>query len=216
MPNKILFDFDKTIVSVNSFPLWVKYLLYRGMRELNICMVLRIFKLLVSRKILNHITHQDFKLELMRLPISDAWNDEFALKLLKKVNHEVSAALNAHVQRGDVVVVSSAAPDIYLVATIKHIVIGGFDSIAIIGASLTEVGINENYKASKVSNLYVGRILHPGELIDVLYTDSWDDLPLAEISKKIFLINPDEKSLEMYSANNDLNGRVFYDIPLIK
>lgn len=209
MRKKVIFDFDQTLISKNSFPCWVLFLIKKNILSMRFWPALSLVGILLKRKVLNVITHDQLKEKLIRFKKPEQWNSDFAKSISKYKRQSVIILLSKHVESGDLVILSSAAPQEYLSLAAreilpKHI----FEKILVIGSRIEGGQLKGNYKEEKAKNLYDKKILLPREIVFKTYTDSWDDKHLALISSSVTLVNPDSYSLERFNSDDFLSCKV--------
>lgn len=199
MPNRlVVFDFDGTLITQNSFPRWVAFLLRRSFIEFRIRTLLLIAIALLERKILKTQDHLQFKESLMRLTYPADWDMRFAATLLPSVNPAVERCLQRHLSTGAQVIISSAAPINYLKELNR---VYPSEPLTVIASEIEEGRLRDNYKEAKLSALGNRGLLAPDQTIDILYTDSIDDLSLAHRSARVFLCAPDVQSVREYQKD---------------
>lgn len=201
MNNIVFFDYDETLITGNSFPRWVLFLLARSLSGFKVSMVMQIVGLLGKRKLLRVMSHRDFKQKMMMLDVPDEWNEAFADILAKSVRSELVNALKEALQENGRVVVSSAAPESYLRPAVGKLVSGWAtvpDSLSIIGSKLVDGVLFDNYKEGKVVSLVKHGLLDDESCIEILYTDSWDDAAIAGHAKKVCLVSPSDSDEQEY------------------
>lgn len=199
MDKKVVFDFDGTLIRVNSFPKWVKFLAWSKFKNLDFSSFSKIIGLIFKRKLLNSIRHEEFKKALMELPFSADEVIEFA-RFLKSFEHQnVMGKLQQLLDEGCFVAISSAAPEMYLKVYAK---ITELENVTVIGASISENKLILNHSINKIENLEEKGFIKPTEKIEVLFTDSEEDWPLAQRSHKTILVNPSENTLSFYRNQN--------------
>lgn len=199
MDKKVVFDFDGTLIRVNSFPKWVKFFAWSKFKNFEFATFSKIISLIFQRKILNSLRHEEFKKALMELPFAEHEANEFA-RILKSFEHpNVMGKLQQFLDEGYAVAISSAAPETYLKAYVK---IAKLENVKVIGASISENKLILNHSINKIENLEEKGFIKPTEKIEVLFTDSEEDWPLAQRSHKTILVNPSEMTLSFYRNQN--------------
>ena len=198
MRNKIVFDFDQTYISINSFPYWVIFVLIHEIIALRWRNFFHLIGLLFQRKLTKKITHIEFKKEFLEIHINSKALQLFCRFIQIYENKEITSAFHKHLEVGDEVIISSAAPNVYLKEYFKNC------NVQVIGAFIESNGLfNENHGELKKRNLYQTSILTKEELILKLYTDSYEDLPLGEIAETIVLVQPNAKTLRSFDYLSD-------------
>ena len=180
----ILVDLDGTLISCNSFPKWVVFLLLSSFRQLRWWVTVKVAFWLLWRK-LGFISHQRFKRDLMRLTYPDFYDLAFAKTLLPYLNDAVVAAVQA--EDAAVRVLSTAAPVNYAAHLVDLL---GVDFQRLHSTQVHDGQLRENVGEHKVQSL---RRDFPGDLDITLYTDHRDDIPLMKISANVILVNPSKK-----------------------
>lgn len=197
MDKKVIFDFDGTLIRVNSFPKWVKFLLWNQLKNAEFKTFFKLIKLLFHRKISRRISHNEFKQRLMQMNFESA-STAFAKDLMRHLNQDVFERLKFHLKSKDMIAISSAAPLDYLMPFMQSIV---QENLLIIGSRISDNELITNHKISKLQNLELQRFIDSDEEFDILYTDSWDDFSLAQRAKHIILVNPTEQNKALYLKN---------------
>lgn len=198
MVKKIVFDFDGTLIRVNSFPKWVKFLLWRNIINFKLLSFIELCYLIFLRKILNQISHNELKQKLILTYSDSELCVEFAKKLKFELNQNVLNRLKTHVENNDIVVISSAAAEVYLKPFFEIIL---DKQPIIIGSQVIDNKLITNHKETKIQNLELQNFIEKNENFDCLYTDSLDDFSIAERADKVILVNPDMKSKAFYFKN---------------
>lgn len=197
--NKSFFDFDGTLIRINSFPYWILFVIGYSILSLNFSLVIKVSNLLIQRKIKKNISHREFKKKLIQLPIYDDCNQKFAKFISIFVRKKLSDELKKLYEQKHLIVISSAAPENYLKYSIEKIFPPIQYELTIIGSKLTFDGkLNDNYKEEKLKNLYKCNFLNKQEFLKNIYTDSWDDMSLALQSEKLILVSPTKKTKNLY------------------
>lgn len=206
--NKSFFDFDGTLIRINSFPYWIIFSSGYAFLTLRFKLFWKISVLLFKRKVQKKISHAEFKKELFLLGISDRSNQKFAFFLAFFERKSIVQELIKLNQERHSIVISSAAPEIYLKKTIEIIFPKIHHELWVYGSKIENGSLNDNYKEEKLRNLYKIQFLSQGENLTNLFTDSWDDSPLAYHSETIVLISPSEKCRKKYTENSDLIKKI--------
>jgi len=173
----IVSDLDGTLLTVNSFPLWVKYLLRKSLVSFKFLVLFRLLILGVLRKC-GFINHSIFKSRLVLIEIPHSWNHEFSILLSMKLNTEVFDELN----RLNSFVLATAAPINYAAPLAQILFQGRCNLLASEWRGGTYM---DNVGANKYSNL---ALFLKGVEISCFYTDHEEDLPTMLNSKKVVLV----------------------------
>jgi phosphoserine phosphatase len=202
----IVVDFDKTLIKVNSFPRWVFFNLTQSLLTGRLALFLRIAVLLAQRKILGRIAHDDFKKSLMLSGFPDDWNRRFAGKCAAFLREEICLDIVNFIKGGDTVVLCSAAPECYLKA-FAGIVFGELkEKVFVAGSRIVNGGLVNNSGNEKVRRL---REMFNSPSVSMVYTNSYDDAPLAGIAEKVFLVNPLQKDIKRYLVEHPGKATVY-------
>ena len=196
MEKKVVFDFDETLVRINSFTYWVFFIWYFSFLKLDFRLFFHLSFLLFKRKIRKNISHETFKKEIISLELSAVYYEKFSIKLAPYFNQEVKAHLENHLIQQDQIVISSGAPEKYL----KHFIQQFYPntSLLVIGAKIENGRLNDNLKEKKVENLIACDFLKKSERIAILFTDSSHDLALARLAQSIYLISPKDDCRQLF------------------
>lgn len=194
MEKKAVFDFDKTLVTINTFPLWIVFVIAYSVY--NIDFKSSFVRLLWKRKVMKSITHDQFKKELLKIDLHQNYHRVFSKILINFRNKNCEKRLIQLIDSGYMIAVSSAAPEHYLRETINRLFPN--KRLVIIGANCIENCFSGNYKEGKVTNLIRNRFISDTEEIEYLYTDSFDDYALSLRAKKLILVSPDKKSYQKF------------------
>jgi phosphoserine phosphatase len=188
----IVCDFDGTLISVNSFPLWIKFIIKQAALSFNIRILVRVLFLLLSRKVFG-IAHADFKYKLMKLNIPELYNENFVITLIPFLNDKLIALLKSVENK---VIVSTAAPSSYA-KYLKNILPFSVERVL-----CSEIECNclvENYGRNKVNLIHT---LFGSNSITHVYTDHHEDMPLILNAEKSFLVSPNDDTLKILQAKN--------------
>lgn len=196
MDKKAVFDFDQTLIHVNSFTKWVAFLLSKSFENGDYKLFYKVSILIFRRKIIKTLSHQNFKKTLMELDLKQDYYELFAIKLAEFINQEALNQLIELNQNNYKISISSAAPEKYLKEFVEKYI--SINEILVIGTIVENNVLNDNFGERKVVNLVKKGFLNPKEEFEILFTDSFDDFPLAELAKEIHLISPDEVSKNKY------------------
>jgi len=191
MDRKVVFDFDETLVNVNSFKRWVVFLWLHSIKKLNIKLFIKVSKLIISRKIFRIDSHQEFKMKLMELKLHESYDVDFGKKLSKNIHPIVFNYLKELEERKYKIAISSAAPNHYLERFVKDYI---SDEVLVIGAFLENGNLIENFEQNKITNLIQRGFIKENEKIELFFTDSYHDIELIKLAKKTYLISPSKKS----------------------
>jgi|SRR5690606_9172126 len=206
--NKSYFDFDGTLISVNSFPLWILFSAFYALISLRLGLFGKILKLLFQRKIQQKISHYEFKKALISLNISEKSDENFVqiLTVFKRKNL-VEELKKLHSENHEIVI-SSAAPENYLKKIIAFIFPEIHQNLMIIGSNIVDNELIDNYKEQKLINLHQSGFLAENEMLKNVFTDSWDDVSLAYRCENLILIAPKPKCKAMFLADSALNSKI--------
>jgi HAD superfamily phosphoserine phosphatase-like hydrolase len=197
-----IFDFDKTIISKDSFRIF-SFLAAKNLFEKTFILY---YTLLCH---FSFITNKEYKKYLLEklwsgLSVKDKnrLNQMLFEKLTALLNIKIISSLKKHLENGDNVVVLSASPEFYLVPFIYNI----DDKIRVFGSRVTQridgVDIQNLYKQKKAD--VAKEIISECPTIKnvIVYTDHIDDYPLIKLASKVVLVKP-KKTLVKYVS--DLN-----------
>jgi len=190
MSNKIaIFDFDKTLINVDSFRLF-SFLACRKYIEKMLIVLLTIGSGIglinntsYKRIILTTIWHTRSKAE------KDAILKRLFSRLTQRLNHNVLKILNEHINSNEPVLVISASPEFYVRPFVNCI-----SQNIIVHSSV----FNENVGLNNVLNLYAKeKVEYVKRFIDqegakevFVYTDSISDLPIIKLANNVRLVKP--------------------------
>lgn len=206
--NKSFFDFDGTLIRINSFPYWIMFSGGYALISFQFGLLGKIINLLFKRKIQHKISHSEFKKKLVQLPISESSDQRFSTFLTNFVRKDLKKELTELYQKNHSIVISSAAPEVYLKLTIQKIFPRIHNHLFVIGSKIENGKLNNNYKEEKLINLYKIGFLNPEEKLKSIYTDSWDDASLAFHSDEIILISPKKNCQTKYYENEELSLKI--------
>lgn len=195
------FDFDETIVKINSFPLFIIFASSHLLKTRQYRSLFAIIRILVRRKIFKSVSHEALKFLMLSVKISDTKLDQIAHYLSKRTRASVVNALREHYYRGDTILISSAAPEHYLTRTLQKILPDLYPEVIIIGSKIIGGQFKSNYKRQKYHALLECIEASPEVAIVACYTDSYDDISIAEVSEQTILVTPSKNTLILYKNN---------------
>lgn len=187
--NKIgVFDLDLTFLRVNSFKLWVIFtlifMLFDLYRIIN-------FLVLFFNRIFGRIDRYSFKKKLLYLQCSSTYWSAVAYLFSKFLTIFINPTVLSHTAKYNYLILATAAPALYVrflferLKTFDH-----FIATDIVEGSYREL-LAENKKI-EVSNFLTGKNITSGPYLLYLYTDSLEDLPLAEYVNFLYVVNDDK------------------------
>ena len=192
----IVVDFDETLIKVNSFPLWVKYLMKVSIHSFNVRIFFKVFYLSLKRKI-RILSHREYKALLCLIEIPLRWQEEFALSMSMKVNIELLKRLRIK----EKIIVATAAPRVYAEKLANCIFDG--KEIVVIASEWRNDKFIDNVGLRKLQSIFE---LFPEEEINCFYTDHEDDLPTMCYSKEVFLVGDRLLSTDPSFKNINIKG----------
>lgn len=192
----VVLDFDGTLYKKNSFPLWVMYCLRRALRELRLPLLLRLISYLFLRKFFFLYGHNEFKEKINNIKYPQCWAKDFCSDLVVDYNEIVLSELK--MLSCSCIMISTAAPECYARCIIP---VDGFLLNYII-CSENKDGVfmdNSGQKKMERTIAYIDEIgLSQSPLI--FFTDNFIDSPLARISSRVFLCEPNDKDINRYRS----------------
>ena len=189
MQKIIVFDFDKTLTYKDSLR---EFYFFASKKNLSFPFKLSRYYFLVAKRKLKQISLIDLNHDAIKLFLADynkndlnAIGKNFIKRIIfNKIYYEDYAALAQNEENQ--VIVTSASFEIYLkYIGFKHLLATelNYENDKPVGIQFLNHNIN---KVKKLNEIGI-------TVVDVLYTDSISDLPLARIAKQIILIRNDEK-----------------------
>jgi phosphoserine phosphatase len=192
----VVFDLDGTILEVNSFPQWVRFLIAGGLPELGarrrMVLSLRTMSQLLQRKLLRS-SHEDFQWRLQRLWQSACRArpcvslEGFEAALLRHVRPNLATTLELVAESQIDAVLATAAAEDYATGLGRRL---GFRHV-LATRSGRRGGAPANSgerKRQEVLALLRGLGWHERPII--LFTDHVDDLPLIRDSSVVYWCGP--------------------------
>jgi phosphoserine phosphatase len=192
----VVFDFDGTILEVNSFPHWVRFLIAGPLPELGAArrtvLSLRTMSQLLRRKLLRS-SHEDFQWRLQRLwqwaclACPRASLGGFEVALLRHVRPNLATALRLVAERRIDAVLATAAAEDYAAGLGRRL---GFRHVLATrsGRSRGASANSGERKCQEVLAFLRARGWYERPII--LFTDHVDDLPLIRDSSMVYWCGP--------------------------
>lgn len=190
--NLAVFDLDGTLITINSFPKWVKYILvYSALKS---PMVFAQLVSVILRRLMRFYGRVEMKRKIIKisnsLPISI--HEKFSNSLHKYLNKEVLEHLERLKEVDDIqIVLSTAAPDVYVTPLADHLNI----PISIATSSVVNDAWFEHFGAKKWETLEE-RFGSEYFQITEFFSDDYHDIPLMHHADRIYLVNPTSLSVE--------------------
>jgi len=191
-PPVLLFDLDGTLLSINSFPVWVKWMLWGKFTHLPMLWRLKLFiqtaTALVRRKA-GKDNHAEFKKRLQvawrgaTVKDESCQSSEFLADLmLGYVRDNLRPLINALSRTPYDAILTTAAAEEYAVPLAKKL---GFTNV--ICTRLAAIPYLENLAETKMQNTVLElQRLQWGERTRIFFTDHIDDIPLVKVCEKTF------------------------------
>lgn len=185
----LIADLDGTVVSCNSFTLFVRWFASWLARKGRAVALMRVMVLVACRKT-RLLSHWECKRRILavagaHLPASDA--RRFGRSLKRYLRPDALAVVDGFRHRGAVTVLATAAPDIYAESVAE---MAGFDYCVATRRGYPECRASE--KLRRVRELCAAR----GLTIAAVMTDHHDDLPLLRLSGvERYLVSPSARTL---------------------
>lgn len=197
----LVVDLDETLLSINTFPYFVKFVCKLFLKKLKIHTLISLAILLAARKT-NIITHSALKKKIIYTSLKHFPSHvfkHFADKVDLFTNKEVLKIINFYKQRGYYICLATAAPDLYA----EHIFsIHKFDFLVCTKTSQTKENWVENIRNIKLINVEDLCNKHNLSLSIVLTDHSDDYFLMAKTSEKNFLVNPSHKTIKLLADSN--------------
>lgn len=193
----LVVDLDNTLISTNSFTLWIRFLFRKSILTLRFRVLLKLFAALILRKIVRVTDHATFKSRVDKLEIPKEWVYEF-IGLLQSYSYSNVVNTIAEYQPS-MLILATAAPSIYASKLIEFC---GLKFDEILCSRWRTDGFHDNQRERKRDYLF--SYLENKLMTDygiVLFTDHADDLPIAKIATKNYLCNPTESSLALFNRS---------------
>ena len=207
MRKALAIDLDGTLLSTNTFRDYLSYCGNIAVHTFRWGLALRIVWWVMLRK-LRLISHSRMKHALLAATASfiqrDGRLDVFVEQELLCLNRQVLQLVEQYRSRGHLLVLTTAAPDIYArpIAEDLHI---DLCSATLLPSEVVIGSWQENVGAEKVRSLQRLLQVHKAEL-DAVITDHQDDMPLlrANASGTNYLVNPSPVFLSLLQAEPEI------------
>lgn len=196
MDKKVIVDFDETLIRVNSFTQWVLFLWLYSIKRCNFNTFFSVSKFIFYRKVIKRDNHQAFKKRIIQLELPEDYYTNFSKRISKSINLEVVHLIHKLLENEHKIAISSAAPENYLKPFISNYFYG--KDILVIGSTIENNMLNDNFGENKMNNLIRKSFLKTYEAFEILFTDSYHDLPLAKLADKVYLVKPKDKSRKIF------------------
>lgn len=196
-----IFDFDGTLISINSFHLFLFFLGFRGLLSLRLPTLGNLISAVFAR-FTKRISHLEFKTKINELGLLLTRDEgvQFCKWLAFFKRSSVIEALKRSYASPDALcIIASAAPYAYMRYVAYEFPVdlvvsfggpGNFTSPLV-----DNIGDNKLVNVSAHLNIDVCRL-------NILYTDHIDDLPLALAADNVFLVRPDIKFVDALEARS--------------
>lgn len=203
MKKCVVVDLDNTLVAVNSLKEMTGMLLWKLIKTGKAVDLYRVLTQILKRRF-HLIPHSDMKHTLVatalkHLTASDI--DSLAEKLNSKINSRVKDIIIQNSEKGNFVLLATAAPDFYLGKFIEK---SGFKNIDYIGTPFQTIlpDYKENKGEEKLGKVLEYMKAHDLECVSVI-SDHEDDMPLFKHFQHCenYLVNPDTKTIESIKQN---------------
>jgi len=180
-------DLDGTYINGNTLKMYltigVKDLLRHGRLDKATAIVV-----LVAVRKLRLIDHESMKYRAIRLIAPTTRVIKQMCDCVKKhINDNVATFLDRRCQAGDIILMATAAPEFY---------VKWFWDGNLIASPSDGPDCKGDIKRDAVSNWLAAKNAKPANFL----TDHHDDLPLAQISETVILVNPSEKTIEAFKS----------------
>lgn len=187
----IVVDLDRTLLSKDSFPAWVFFILRQASTS-NPLLFLHILTLLGLRAfgIINHLT---FKKKLMILLDKNDWNELFGKHMSNFTRGKVIELMKKHDEA--TYVLSTAAP-IQYVQYLARLLPIQFDFV--FASRIIDMELYDNSGVSKVISF---ENVYKNAKCDLFITDHYQDIPMMKFSARTILVNPSKETLTLVNSN---------------
>lgn len=203
MKKAIIVDFDLTFVNINSFEFFYKELISYTIKERYYKCIVKLLWLIIIRK-LRIISHADLKRYTLNLCYSISYDHLISLfieKLKTHINKKVLLLCEEYQRNNYSIYLCTAAPELYIKPFLQ-ILNFRFNDFICTTKPIEGIAWKENISENKKQSIM--KLLHDrSEILAILITDHYDDLPLLKIKKeKNILVNPTQKTIQLSKKNN--------------
>lgn len=200
MKNLAVVDLDGTLISNNSFKVWLKVLIFYSLKKLDLINLFKILFIILFR-LFRIYSRSEMKSYLLSISIRSKYSrdvqEEIACQCITFLRNNLIVKINeAHF---DYIAIASAAPLFYLESIIEKT---NLPANIIIGSSFKDnkyfecVGENKKSEISKIVRQF-------NEKCKIyFYTDHYEDLPTATIADEIFLVDPSDITIKKFNQSN--------------
>lgn len=191
----VVVDLDGTLIAGNSFHLWLRFLTLWALRNGRLRVLAGVMSAVVLR-LLRRTSHAQLKRSVLLLSadVPIGVTEVFAQRVTSAVRPDVRSQVAVHAADGLSVVLVTAAPDFYL-----SDVAAALSADAVVGTpSAVNAGWKEvvgESKWSRLTDLYGSDVV-----IEVVYTDHADDLPLVLRANRAVIVDPSAASWDAFLA----------------
>lgn len=194
MKSLIVCDLDGTLLRINTFPLWIRFLTLNKLKRLHIFSTSLLVMFIILR-LIRLIQHRTFKRLISRietLPKSDV--DRFVTEVAKHADVALIARLKEVPESS--LIIATAASDAYAGALVASLDLPVEQVIATTVQGSKFIFNSGETKRKRVLE-YIRNRPDDGSVFDFL-TDHYDDIPLAMEAREVLLCNPTEESIAKY------------------
>lgn len=200
MRKAVVVDLDGTLISINTFKVYIEYACKVAFRNgrLDIC-VLLIWNVLLRKSRL--ISHEVMKYHILRATNGLMTRKRLEIlvdRLLLSISQDVINLCYRYREKGYFILLSTAAPESYATLISEKLSLDGVCATAI---PKRRTGWKENVRNIKCENT-ISYLKNRDLSLDILITDHYDDLPLLDIHKeRNILVRPSKKTIEFINKN---------------
>jgi len=196
--NIVVVDLDGTFVSVNTFHKWIKFLFIEEVKHIHFSSVFQILRI-ISMRYLKLINHSEMKFKILKIS-EQAINEKqiitFVQSLHKYVNHDVLTFIKS---KPSTTILATAAPLLYAekfkdIYSFQYILATPYT-----GSDNWEENIRNIKKKNLISLLKTYGL---NQQVSIFFTDHYDDLPIMKYADLTYLINPNDKTINLTKKEN--------------